>query len=57
MRSHVKSLQSGGARIVPISYKLDKNGFDKILSQVNGVYIPGDSPANLQNKRYVKAVS
>ncbi len=56
MMSHVKYLQSGGARIVPISYKLDKNGFNNILSQINGIYIPGDHPDILKNERYIAAV-
>ena len=43
MMSHVKYLQAGGARIVPLCYRLDANSLNSILSQVNGVYIPGDS--------------
>jgi hypothetical protein len=31
MMSHVKYLEAAGARIVPISYKLDKNGLVNIL--------------------------
>jgi|LauGreDrversion4_2_1035121.scaffolds.fasta_scaffold211634_2 hypothetical protein len=47
MMSHVKFLEAGGARIVPVSYKLDQNQLNQVLSQVNGIYIPGDSPAVL----------
>lgn len=53
MMSHVKFLQASGARIVPVSYKLDKNGFNNILTQLNGIYIPGDHPDILKNERYV----
>lgn len=54
--SHVKFLQSSGARIVPVSYKLDQNGFNNILSQLNGIYLPGDHPDILKNERYVQGV-
>lgn len=54
--SHVKFLEQGGARIVPVSYKLDKNQLNQILEQVNGIYIPGDSGAILQNERYLAGV-
>jgi hypothetical protein len=54
--SHVKYLEQGGARIVPISYRLDQNQLNSILSQLNGIYIPGDAAAILQNERYLNAV-
>ena len=47
MMSHVKYLQAGGARIIPVSYRLDKNQLNQALEQINGIYIPGDSPAVL----------
>jgi gamma-glutamyl-gamma-aminobutyrate hydrolase PuuD len=47
MMSHVKYLQAGGARIIPVSYRLDKNQLNQALEQVNGIYIPGDSPVIL----------
>lgn len=56
MMSHVKYLQAAGARIVPVSYKLDADGFNSILGQLNGIYIPGDHPDILLNERYVAAV-
>jgi hypothetical protein len=56
LMSHVKLLQQGGARIVPISYRLTENQLNSILSQVNGVYIPGDTPAVLENERYLETV-
>ncbi len=56
MMSHIKYLEAGGARVVPISYKHDKNGLVNLLEQVNGVYIPGDHPAVLNNDRYMNTV-
>ena len=40
--SHVKFLESAGARVVPIDWNLSVNKMQEILHQVNGVYIPGD---------------
>lgn len=41
--SHVKFLESGGARIVPVDYDVPQNKLYKLLDQLNGLYIPGDS--------------
>ena len=57
MMSHVKYLQQGGARVVPISYRLTNDQLNRILTQVNGVYIPGDTPIILENERYLNKVS
>lgn len=38
----VKFLESAGAKVIPINYRLRKTALIKILEQVNGVYIPGD---------------
>ncbi|TNV85189.1 hypothetical protein FGO68_gene9085 [Halteria grandinella] len=54
--SHVKYLEQGGARIVPVSYKLDANQLNSLLSQLNGVYIPGDSADVLTNERYLSSI-
>lgn len=54
--SHIKFLEQGGARVVPLSYRLDKNQLNSLLNQVNGVYIPGDSPKILENDRYLSGV-
>ena len=56
MMSHVKYLEAAGARVVPISYRLDKNGLVNLLSQHYGVYIPGDHPDILKNERYLATV-
>ena len=41
--SHVKFLESAGARIVPVEYTLSQSKLHEMLEQVNGIYIPGDS--------------
>jgi gamma-glutamyl hydrolase len=56
LQSHVKFLEAGGARVVPVGYKYNKNQLSNTLDQLNGLYIPGDSPAVLQNERYLATV-
>lgn len=46
-QSHVKFLSAGGARVMPLSYRLDRNQLYNLLEQVNGVYMPGDTGAIL----------
>jgi gamma-glutamyl-gamma-aminobutyrate hydrolase PuuD len=41
--SHVQFLETGGAQVVPIDYRLDTNQMKKLLDNLNGVYIPGDN--------------
>jgi hypothetical protein len=41
--SHVKFLESAGARVVPIDYKLPTEELKARLREINGLYIPGDS--------------
>jgi hypothetical protein len=41
--SHVKYLESAGARVIPIDFSRDEDELGAILSQINGLYIPGDS--------------
>lgn len=48
--SHVKFLQNGGARVVPIDYHLKKSELYKMLEQVNGIYITSDSIDSLSSK-------
>lgn len=40
--SHVKFLESAGARVVPIDYTLDIDLIKSKLESINGLYIPGD---------------
>lgn len=41
--SYVKWVEGGGARVVPIWIGKDRNYYQKILSKVNGVLLPGGS--------------
>tara|TARA_B100000780_G_C20956659_1_gene381726 strand:- start:470 stop:601 length:132 start_codon:yes stop_codon:yes gene_type:complete len=41
--SHVKFLESAGARVVPIDYTDNLDVMKKQLRNLNGIYIPGDS--------------
>ena len=54
--SHVRYLEAGGARVVPISYRYTYKTLMNILKQVNGVYIPGESSIILQNPKYLDTV-
>mmetsp|Transcript_49009 Transcript_49009/g.56338 ORF Transcript_49009/g.56338 Transcript_49009/m.56338 type:complete len:352 (+) Transcript_49009:72-1127(+) len=46
--SHVKFLQSGGARVVPILFGLPQEFYFSLMGKLNGIYIPGGS-TNLIN--------
>ena len=54
--SHVKFLESGGARVVPIDYSLPFAKIEELLSQINGIYIPGETEALIYDESYVKTV-
>ena len=54
--SHVKFLESGGARVVPVQYDLPRNDLHRILAQINGIYIPGESFKSLDNTHYTTTV-
>lgn len=41
--SHVKMLESSGARTIPLDFTLDIDELKALLEQINGLYIPGDS--------------
>jgi len=45
---HVKFIESGGARVVPIDFRLTATALATKLSYLDGIYIPGDS-ANVLN--------
>jgi gamma-glutamyl hydrolase len=56
--SHVKFLESSGARVVPVFYTDSEEVMQKQLNSINGLYIPGDSSSVMSNKTmaYVKKV-
>jgi len=41
--THVKYLEAAGARVMPIDYTRPTEELNYMLSQINGLYIPGDS--------------
>ena len=41
--SHVKFLEQTGAKVIAISYNIDKNELYRLLDQVSGVYLHGES--------------
>jgi len=41
--SHADFLQAGGARVVPIDYRLSDKELMDLLTNLNGLYIPGDT--------------
>ena len=49
---HVRYLEQTGSKVVPLSYKLSNDDLIKLLDQVSGVYIPGDSIEAPTDKRF-----
>jgi len=46
--SHVKFLESAGARVVPVDYTDGLDIMKKQLRNLNGIYIPGDSASLIE---------
>ena len=53
----MKFLESAGARVVPVNYRLKPSQLQKVLSQLNGLYIPGDDSNILANDKYMAAIA
>jgi hypothetical protein len=53
--AHVKFLEQAGIKVIPVRYTLVEEDLLAILSQVNGIYIPGDSDVAVNNERYMWA--
>ena len=47
---------AGGARVVALDYRLGEDELIWELGQLNGIYIPGDSRATLENEMFVYKV-
>lgn len=43
--THVKFLEQAGARVVPVDYTQSQQVVERLLGQINGLYIPGSSKA------------
>ena len=54
--SHAEFLQAGGARVIPLDYRLEWDQMKKLLAQINGVYIPGDTKDAFQDGEFVTKV-
>lgn len=50
--THIKFLQSAGARVVPVDWQLDDERTNALLEQINGLYIPGDSKSLVQQGNF-----
>ena len=55
--SHVDFLQAAGARVVPIDYRLDPYALQKLLEQLNGFYIPGDTKNSFDDTDFTNTVN
>ena len=42
-RSHVQFLEQSGNRVIPIDYQIPEEELLELLSQISGLYLPGDS--------------
>lgn len=47
--SHVQFLESAGARVVPIDFTMKGEQLNRVLRNLNGVYIPGDQQILVQD--------
>jgi hypothetical protein len=53
--AHVKFLEQAGFKVVPVRFTLVEEDLLLLLSQINGIYIPGDSDEAVNNERYMWA--
>lgn len=53
-KAHVRFLEQAGVRVVPISFRSSADELASLLNQVNGVYMPGDSPASVTDYQYMR---
>jgi hypothetical protein len=51
-KSHVQFLEQSGLLVVPISYLDSDEDITRMLGEVNGIYICGDSHKAITNRRY-----
>lgn len=50
--AHVQFIEQTGAKVIPVSYRLEKESMYRLLNQLNGLYIPGDSQELLTDGMY-----
>ena len=51
-RTHVQFLEQAGARVIPIDYRLSRDELVSLFSQINGLYMPGDSQVAVTDETY-----
>lgn len=54
-RAHVQFLEQAGVRVVPVDYRLPRDELVETLSQLNGLYLPGDSQMAVTDETYKAA--
>ena len=54
--SHADFLQAGGARVVAVDFDQSEEALRRELSNLNGLYIPGDSKETYENQKFMNAV-
>lgn len=54
--SHADFLQAGGARVVPVDYRLNDKELMETLANLNGLYIPGDTKDTFDDAQFVSSV-
>ena len=50
--AHVRFLEQSGAKVIPISYHLTRSALVRLLDQVSGLYIHGDSPSAVADHEF-----
>ena len=55
--SHVDFLQAAGARVIPVDYRMDIVSLEKLLGQLNGFYIPGDTKLSFEDPDFTNTVN
>lgn len=50
--AHVKFIEQTGAKVIPISYHLERASLESLLSQVSGLYIHGDSQGSITDHEF-----
>ena len=55
--AHVNFLEAAGARVVPVNYRLRDLQLNKLLTSINGIYIPGDAYHIINNDKYMDTVN
>ena len=50
--AHVKFIEQTGAKVIPVSFRLEKDSLISLLNKINGLYIPGDSLNNIGHQEY-----